>query len=805
MVGKELGHSLGKGVFQESIDGILIKTAEGASMKVQLFEKGITRVEVITNESSQLGRTWMITDTDGKVDASGNSSTIIQQRLEKAFIEIEVIQQKNRISLHTSDISCDISLSPLTTLSFKSNESVFHQDLPSLGYVSTPKRGIRHYCTRHRSDKYYGLGEMSGALNLHHRRFTLRCSDSMGYDAEFSDPLYKHCPFFISLIDTGASNASTPNGRYIAYGVLYDNYSEATFDFGRELNNYHGLYRYASFDTTNLDYYLLFGPSIQEVCEKLAFLTGYPMLPPIWTLGYLGSSMIYTDSADPTTALGLFIDDCNRFEIKASGFHLSSGYSALFGDDSKRYVFQWDKTRIPDPKKLTQQFTDAGIHLMANIKPALLQSHALYPQVTQRKLCILNSDGSPCLGDFWGGKACFLDFTKPETREWWKDQVKQHILGNGIEITWNDNNEFEAVEGGLVSNGTASSMRPVLTLLMLQASQEAQREFSPEKRPFVLSRSGGIGLQRYGQTWSGDNFTEWKTMRFNNAMGLNLGLSGIPNNGHDVGGFSGPKPSPELLLRWVQNGIFQPRFTVHSWNEDKSVTELWMYPELLDVIKQALQFRHRLYPYLYSLFHESSITGHPLTRPFVYHFQDISSTHEEFDFFMLGPHLIVPTISEPGDINVELRLPPDVKCFDLFNALHGDVRQDGMLRHSDVLDCSLVKGFNCLIRSDTIFPLSQDYPGTLELHVFVDLFDRKGVKVIKQSVYFDDGASMGYQNEASSEFMATFTMEEDSFHMKFELIHGIEAFAPLHVEWTLYPRQLFKKSQYTGLDVKGQL
>ena len=90
------------------------------------------------------------------------------------------------------------------------------------------------------------------------------------------------------------------------------------------------------------------------------------------------------------------------------------------------------------------------------------------------------------------------------------------------------------------------------------------RVHAPGKRPYLISRSGAPGRQRHAQTWSGDNRTAWKTIRYNIRTGLGMSLSGFYNVGHDVGGFSGPRPGPELFLRWIQNGIFHPRFTIHS-------------------------------------------------------------------------------------------------------------------------------------------------------------------------------------------------------------------------------------------------
>jgi alpha-glucosidase len=172
----------------------------------------------------------------------------------------------------------------------------------------------------------------------------------------------------------------------------------------------------------------------------------------------------------------------------------------------------------------------------------------------------------------------------------------------GIEGVWNDNNEFALPDdnhtyqhSNINSSGvhhsqpSASSVgsagRALQTLLMASASYEALTETFPTRRPFLITRSGCPGIQRFAsQTWSGDNSSSWHTLKHNIPMGLNAGLSGLVGYGHDVGGFVGPRPGKELFVRWVQNGVFHPRFCIHSW-KDEGVTEPWMYPDVSYLFK----------------------------------------------------------------------------------------------------------------------------------------------------------------------------------------------------------------------------
>jgi hypothetical protein len=173
----------------------------------------------------------------------------------------------------------------------------------------------------------------------------------------------------------------------------------------------------------------------------------------------------------------------------------------------------------------------------------------------------------------------------------------------------------------------------------------------------VLTRAACPGLQRYAQTWSGDNTSSWHTLRWNLPMGLGLSLSGMPNTGHDVGGFFGDPPDPELFVRWVEAGVFQPRFSIHSVGLTGLAPDPWMYPEVLPIIRDWIRFRYRLIPYLYTLLFESARTGQPITRPLVYAFPDDPRCQTESFEFLLGPGLLVVPVTEPGARHWPVYLP----------------------------------------------------------------------------------------------------------------------------------------------------
>ena len=286
-----------------------------------------------------------------------------------------------------------------------------------------------------------------------------------------------------------------------------------------------------------------------------------------------------------------FLLGCEKHDILCDSFHLSSGYTSI---GEKRYVFNWNRTKFPDPPGFVQKYLDSGVRLCANIKPCLLRDHPCFEEAASKGLLVRGPDGDPTMVQFWDELGAYLDFTNPSTVKWWKTGVSESLLKMGVAATWNDNNEFEiwnteAQIHGFGEARRAAEAKTLQTLLMMRASWEAQREFAPAKRPFLITRSGTVGMHRYVQTWSGDNYTSWQTLQYNIKMGIGLALSGISKLGHDIGGFSGPAPDPELFLRWVRFGIFLPRFSIHSWNDDQSVNEPWMYPEITPFIRDIDQ------------------------------------------------------------------------------------------------------------------------------------------------------------------------------------------------------------------------
>lgn len=638
---------------QKTKHGIQLLLEGRHQFNLFVLEPDLFRVLLLKNGQCEQNRTWTVA-AGGETPWEGRSRLSLAGFSTPAF-SLETLEQGE--AAVATDTMRVIIHQPLWLewqhRSADGSWQTFAADRKTGAYQLNPAGdGIAHFLQRKATDRYYGLGDKAGDLNRANRRFEMRDLDAMGYNAQSTDPLYKHIPFYITRT------------AELSYGLFYDNLSSSWFDLGNELDNYHAAFRRYQAESGDLDYYLFCKPQVLDTVKTFVRLTGKTIFPPKWSLGYSGSTMSYTDAPDAQVQLVKFIELCQQHAIPCDSFQLSSGYTSI---GPKRYVFHWNHDKVPEPEQLTRTFHQAGLHLAANIKPCLLQDHPRYQEASEQGLFIQDSEtDAPERSVFWDDTGSHLDFTNPKAIAWWKDNVRDQLLRVGIDSTWNDNNEYEIWDGdarccGFGEPVAIRHIRPVMPLLMMRASMEAQQEFAPELRPYLISRSGCPGMQRYVQTWSGDNRTSWNTLRYNIRMGLGMSLSGLYNVGHDVGGFSGDRPEPELFVRWVQNGVMHPRFTIHSWNDDHTVNEPWMYPQVLPAIRAAIELRSRLLPYFYTLLWQAAEADEPMIRPtFLDHEQD-AETFRECDDFLLGRDLLVASVVEPDQRERSVYLPANAQ------------------------------------------------------------------------------------------------------------------------------------------------
>ncbi|MFI5858658.1 glycoside hydrolase family 31 protein [Streptomyces parvulus] len=390
-----------------------------------------------------------------------------------------------------------------------------------------------------------------------------------------------------------------------------------------------------------------------------ASLTGAPALPPAWALGHHHA---LSGSGDEEDVRRVVAGHQER-DLPLDVVHLGIGHA-----DGHR-VFTVDEERFPKLPVLADELRQDGIRLVSAVEPAVPAGpgDAVYDGGLREDVFVREASGPVVGGVGRAGDVVFPDFTHARVRAWWGG-LHEERLGRGFAGVWHDLDaptSFAAfgeptlprsarhwLEG---RGGDHREAHNVYGLGMARAAYEGLRALAPGERPFVVSRSGWAGLQRYGGTWSAPMETGWPALRASLASVLGLGLCGVPYAGPDVGGSEGTA-SPELYLRWLQLAAWLPLFRTRGGRAGRG--EPWEFgDEVLEHARVALAERRRLLPYFVTLAQLARRTGAPYVRPLWWSTPEERALRDCEDAFLLGDCLLVAPVLGPGADRRAVRLP----------------------------------------------------------------------------------------------------------------------------------------------------
>ena len=621
-------------------------TADGVTMRLD-FLRHMLRVS-LRHEGTRLLPTWSVCPRGTECPWEGRDKLSLDG-LETVSPKLREDSESLFFSLDGVEFSVEKRNFRITA---RTEQGILYRDRDGLAYNFQGELGDGsvHYTRREPEQRIFGLGDKCGPVNKNGMHFVLGAGDSMGFRAENSDPLYKQVPFYICENSAGS------------YGLYYDTYSQGSMDFGREHDNYFEPFNSTRFEEENLVFYLILGTT-PEILQRFTALCGGNAPVPVWAFRYCGSTMEYTDAPDSDKRLRDFVRRCETEGIRAGGFYLSSGYTQI-GD--RRCVFHWNRDKIPSPEDLAAFFRSHGLELLPNVKPAFLTEHPLYDRIAEEGWFLHYADGQPARFPFWGGMASYLDFTHPGAIAFWKACVREQLIDKGYRNIWNDNNEYDVWDREVLAHGfgqelPARLIRPAFSFLMARASREACLE-AGIKTPMNVSRCGIAGTPRVASTWTGDNLTDFRDLRWNHRQAMTLSLSGFGFFGQDIGGFSGPRPSEELFFRWLQYGLFTPRFVLHSWKPGEAATMPWLYPERMDAVRRLFDLRERLLPYFSREMERCVREDQPLIYPVFLRQPDYDC---ESDCFFCGDTLLACPVFDEGASSVTVELPQIVAFWQL--------------------------------------------------------------------------------------------------------------------------------------------
>lgn len=620
-------------VVEAKANRVVLETTSRARVAVEFFDIDVVRVRVAPSGTFERDFSYAIDYSHDRktpiVKVTQTASQIILTNafgakvvIKKALCHIEIFDESGQTVLN------DDSKHP----------TVFDR---ATGEINTTKM------LRGAVETFYGFGEKAFAEMQRNSKYIVNWNtDTFSYPIG-TDPIYESIPFFYALYD----------GR--AYGVFFNNTYRSFFDMGKTSPE---RYTFGA-DGGELDYFVFTGGKQRlpkKVMEDYAALTGTTPLPPIWALGNQQSRWSYY----PEKRVREIVDGFRKNRIPFDVIYLDIDYM-----DGYR-VFTWDKTRFPDPKRMIADLRTEGVKTVLIIDPGIKvdENYGVYRDGKTANIFVKNPNGSNLVRRVWPGDCAFPDFTDPKARSWFGEQYKVD-LDDGVAGFWNDMNEpgvfmTEQTEKPEIPHhpaktfpldtphfgdglpGTHRRYHNVYGMQMARATFDGLKKLAPDRRPFVLTRAGFSGVQRYAAVWTGDNYASWDHLALTIPMLANMSVSGVSFVGADVGGFN-EMPSGELYARWLQAAALTPFLRSHSvgWVGNK---EAWEYGDAFTKInRETVELRYKFLPYLYTLFYQHERTGEPIMRPLWYEFPNDKGTYLINDEYMVGDDVLVaPVVKE---------------------------------------------------------------------------------------------------------------------------------------------------------------
>lgn len=655
---------------------------------------------------------------------------------------------ENRVEslwLSSSDLDIRVKLYPFHLTFYSKDGTLLNEDDPSFS-ISWLGTEVSNYKKVQKEEKFIGLGEKTGNLNRAGKAYTNWNTDYFAYGVG-DDPLYMSIPFYIGVHSEKA------------YGIFFDNSHKTVFNFGASNNRF----IYYSADDGDMDYYFFHDDTVGGIIESYSDLTGKMEMPPLWSLGFQQCRYSYYPASEVLNVANTFRDKNMPADVIYLDIHHMEKYK----------VFTFDGEKFPDPTSMIQRLNEKGFKVVVIMDPGIKNDagYLPYEEGKQKDLFVKYPDGEIYEGQVWPGWCAFPDFTKAETRRWWAEKMEfYHEVG--VAGYWTDMNEPASwgqftpnlinfhYEGEKVSHRKA---RNIYGMQMARSAREGSLLQAPDQRPFVLTRAGFSGIQRYAAAWTGDNVSSEEHMLAGVRLVNSLGISGIPFSGYDVGGFAG-EASKSLFARWMSIATFAPLYRAHSMI-NSSDAEPWTFGEEVEEIsRNYMKLRYRLLPMIYSAFHVASKTGLPVAKSLAIdypHDPKVFDSNFQNQYLFCNNLLIAPVESTKDITKVYLPRGDWYYFFD-------DHKHEG----NTVIyqDCPIsylpifVKGGSVIAMQSDISHTGQHHDGILRLHVY------KGKGKTLNVHYEDDGITNTYQR--GDFYKRTIVWDSDTQQLSFGAVEG---------------------------------
>lgn len=537
--------------------------------------------------------------------------------------EVQVTEEEDFITYKTGSLRAVISK--------KANDwkiSYFdgEQYLTSTGY-----RNMAHMSNQKTNKQYmveqlglepgeyvYGLGERFTPFVKNGQSVEIWNEDG----GTASEQTYKNIPFYL-----------TNRG----YGVLVDSMSDVEFEIASEKVEQVQF----SVEGESISYYLVAGGNPKGTIERYTAMFGRPALPPAWSFGLWLTTSFTTNYDEDTTSS--FIQGMADRGIPLHVFHFDCYWMQAY----QWCDFIWDPQTFPDPEGMIRRYHDRGLKICVWINPYIGQKSYLFKEGKEGGYLVKRSNGSIWQTDLWQPGMALVDFTNPEAVSWYQGKLKE-LLDMGVDCFKTDFGERVPVRDIQWSDGScAVDMHNYYTYLYNKTVFALLEKEKGEGGAVLFARSATVGGQQFPAHWGGDCSASYSSMAETLRGGLSLASCGFAFWSHDISGFE-QTATADIYKRWCQFGLLSSHSRLHG---SSSYRVPWLFDEeACVVLKEMVELKCRLMPYLYRLAVQAHEEGLPLLRPMFMEFPDDRSCLPLDMQYMLGESLLAaPIFKETGE------------------------------------------------------------------------------------------------------------------------------------------------------------
>ncbi|WP_412971849.1 TIM-barrel domain-containing protein [Glaciecola sp. MF2-115] len=633
---------------------------------------------------------------------------------ERTEIETKLEAFAGYLEFSVANLTAKLNISPFSISYYRDGELLVAEEAGLFNFETI--RGFRFALQD--DEKIMGGGQRVLGMDRRGHRMPLYNRAHYGYTTE-SSQMYYSLPAVMSTK---------------LYAIGFDNSASGFLDIGHTQKDV--LQFEAKAGRTS--YIISSGSTYADLVSNFVDVTGKQPLPPRWALGNYASRFGYKTQKQTLDTIDKFISE--DFPVDAIVLDLY-----WFGPDIKGHMgnLEWDKNAFPEPEKMIKQLKKKGVKTILITEPFILSTSTQWDSAVKNDALARNIGGGPKRFDFYFGNTGLVDVFDTASQDWfWR--FYEGLDEQGVAGWWGDLGEPEVhpsdslhrFEGNMI---TGDEIHNAYGHKWAQMVFERQAKLTPNERPFIMMRSGFLGSQRYGMIpWTGDVSREWGGLKPQVELALQMSMFGLAYTHSDLGGFAGGEVfDPELYIRWMQYGVFQPVYRPHA--QDNIAPEPVFHDQKTkDITREFVKLRYRMLPYNYSLSFENSLFGTPMMRPTF--FDTASSNIDNALSYFWGDAFLVQPITDPGVETVSLTLPKGV-WFSYWNDLKYVNKSD---TDKTVSVPAPIDQMPVLVKAGAFVPMAKNMQNTGEYdnsYLNVHYYHDASVPKASYKMYDDDGKS----------------------------------------------------------------